>query len=678
MFSTCRAPLGVAIALLAIGLTVADSRRPVVQAVAAGCGGASAPPSDVLLCESFEDGAFLDRWVIGSNRNSWPEPQFVVCGDGFGFGDRCAAWSNHLVFDGAWGFWGFDAVRTFQAHSEFYVRWYQYVSDPFTWGTLEDKSVMLHGSANTPTAYVGTSRDHFPAVSNSGPGMPFVANYQDLDWRDTGGEYTKVNRFQNQGNDITLEPGRWYLFEWHVKLNTPGVPDGVTTLWIDDATEPVITQTRRLYYPDMLWLRSGDADKAFNTLRLTVYHQRCDGIPNSCPPNGPRVLNQSHRWDHVVVSKSPVGPVVPPAVTISAPHANAVVSDTIPLAASVNAAVSGVQFRVDGAPVGAEDTMAPYSLQWDTRTVADGPHTLTAVARDSAENVNTSAGVTIAVVNATAVTRVEETSPDLTYTSAATWIHGNRAREWSGETAALAFAAGQQVTLAFSGTGISWIGFRGPQMGVATVYLDGNLAAIVDAYSAAEQLGIPLFTASGLTPELHTLTIGVSEPRAKNRRSTDYFTVVDAFDLIGAKSSTGVVPDGTTRLEQTSALITYGGTWMQGNTSRSWSGGTAAVGFAEGQRATVSFVGTTVQWVGFRGPQTGLANVYLDGRLVATVDPYAPAEELDAVLFSATDLPAGPHALTIEATGAKNPLSTDRLVVVDAFDLTWVSRTQAP
>ena len=47
----------------------------------------------------------------------------------------------------------------------------------------------------------------------------------------------------------------------------------------------------------------------------------------------------------------------------------------------------GVQFKVDGANVGAEDTTAPYSIAWATSGAGNGSHTITAVARDAAGNV---------------------------------------------------------------------------------------------------------------------------------------------------------------------------------------------------------------------------------------------------------------------------------------------------
>ena len=273
------------------------------------CSGADRGP-DVILCDDFEDGGFQSRWDIGGHQGRWPIDQFVLCTDDrFGFRSRCAAWSNSLSFDHEWGFYGYDARRPFPPQPEFYIRWYQYISDPFTWGTLEDKSVMLHDESNSLVAYVGTNRNHLPVVKDSGPGMPFVANYQDIDNPETDFKYTKVNRFQNQGRNLTLQPGRWYLFEWYVKHNTPGASDGETKLWIDDASQPITEQTLRMHYTDMRWLRTRDAGKPFAEVRLTVYHQRCLGEPNTCPPNGPFVLDQSHRWDDIVVSRRPIGPI---------------------------------------------------------------------------------------------------------------------------------------------------------------------------------------------------------------------------------------------------------------------------------------------------------------------------------------------------------------------------------
>ena len=75
---------------------------------------------------------------------------------------------------------------------------------------------------------------------------------------------------------------------------------------------------------------------------------------------------------------------------------------TVTASASDNVGVAGVQFLLDGAALGAEDTSAPYSISWDTRTASNGTHTLSGRARDAAGNLGTSASVTVTVSNTAA------------------------------------------------------------------------------------------------------------------------------------------------------------------------------------------------------------------------------------------------------------------------------------
>ncbi len=91
-----------------------------------------------------------------------------------------------------------------------------------------------------------------------------------------------------------------------------------------------------------------------------------------------------------------------PTVSLSAPATGATVSGTTPVSADAadNVGVIGVQFRVDGVALGAEDTSLPYSVQWNTTAAAPGSHQLTAVARDLAGNSTTSATITVTVNNA--------------------------------------------------------------------------------------------------------------------------------------------------------------------------------------------------------------------------------------------------------------------------------------
>jgi hypothetical protein len=93
--------------------------------------------------------------------------------------------------------------------------------------------------------------------------------------------------------------------------------------------------------------------------------------------------------------------MIGPTVSITFPAGGATVQGTITVTANAADAVGvvGVQFRLDGATLGAEDTTTPYSVVWDTRTAANGAHTLTAIARDAAGNTTTSAAIAVTVAN---------------------------------------------------------------------------------------------------------------------------------------------------------------------------------------------------------------------------------------------------------------------------------------
>ena len=107
--------------------------------------------------------------------------------------------------------------------------------------------------------------------------------------------------------------------------------------------------------------------------------------------------------------------VIPPTVMVTSPFGGATISRTILLRAHAtdNVRVAGVQFLVDNAYVGGEDIASPYMAVWNSLGVANGTHTITAVARDTAGNRATSSPVSIIVNNRNfaTTTRQDVTSP---------------------------------------------------------------------------------------------------------------------------------------------------------------------------------------------------------------------------------------------------------------------------
>jgi hypothetical protein len=128
-----------------------------------------------------------------------------------------------------------------------------------------------------------------------------------------------------------------------------------------------------------------------------------------------------------------------PVITLTAPANGATVNGTVSVSATASdqMGVAGVQFFVDGTPLGSEVAAAPYTVNWNTSSIPDGTHSLSAVARDAAGN-RTTAAISVLVNNAPAPGVSTALKPD---------------------KAVLAASQTQQFTATFSGlanTGASW------------------------------------------------------------------------------------------------------------------------------------------------------------------------------------------------------------------------------
>ena len=120
------------------------------------------------------------------------------------------------------------------------------------------------------------------------------------------------------------------------------------------------------------------------------------------------------------------------------------------------------------------------------------------------------------------------------------------------------------------------------------------------------------------------------------------------------------------------AGLAYTGKWTHATAKQTYTGGdfrrTESFSTTTGDSVTVPFTGTAVRWVSSRDPSHGIADVFLDGTKVSTMDGYAPAKVFQQILYAADGLADGPHTLQIVVTGTKNPAATNTAVAVDAVD----------
>jgi subtilisin family serine protease len=104
--------------------------------------------------------------------------------------------------------------------------------------------------------------------------------------------------------------------------------------------------------------------------------------------------------------------VAPPTVALATPYTGQAVSGTVTISADVSddRGVSHVVFYVGTTNVGT-DTSAPFSVNYNTRSLANGAKTITARAFDSSNNQATSAAVSVTFDNDFAGPTVALTSP---------------------------------------------------------------------------------------------------------------------------------------------------------------------------------------------------------------------------------------------------------------------------
>ncbi len=124
--------------------------------------------------------------------------------------------------------------------------------------------------------------------------------------------------------------------------------------------------------------------------------------------------------------------------------------------------------------------------------------------------------------------------------------------------------------------------------------------------------------------------------------------------------------------DDTDPALGYTGSWSHVS-NQSYTGGdyktTESFSDVTGDSMSVTFSGTAVQYVAPTASNHGIADIYLDGAQVATVDGYSSGTNFQQVLYSASGLADTTHTLKIVVTGQKNPSSGGTYVSVDAINV---------
>ena len=175
------------------------------------------------------------------------------------------------------------------------------------------------------------------------------------------------------------------------------------------------------------------------------------------------------------------------------------------------------------------DTHAsPFQAQAVLFSVGDlpaGPHVLEVEATGTRDPASGGAWVWVDAFEA--VKRTQQGDPSVALSGA--W-ETNLLDAHSGHSAARSMQPGAKAVLHFTGTAVSWIGYRDPWSGIARVSIDGAARADIDTYAAVPAAQAVVYTLTGLPAGDHTLTLEVTG--ARHPLSLGEWVWVDAFDTL--------------------------------------------------------------------------------------------------------------------------------------------------
>jgi hypothetical protein len=239
----------------------------------------------------------------------------------------------------------------------------------------------------------------------------------------------------------------------------------------------------------------------------------------------------------------------PPAVSVTAPAAGAVLTGTsfnVTASASDALGIAGVQFRWDGADLGARDTSSPFGVTWTGAT--DGSHTLTAVAEDGSGRFATAAPVAVTVDNtpppATAQVR-DGTGADAQFTNSSNTLSAN----WDVVVDPASGVAHYQMAIGTTSGGTNTMPFT--NVGNVTAYTQtglnlSNNAMYYVSIRAVDRAGLvgPVRISNGIRVDRSLPSVSITAP--KNKATVKGSAVVvsaSASDTYGIASVQFVLDD---------------------------------------------------------------------------------------------------------------------------------------
>ncbi len=363
---------------------------------------------------------------------------------------------------------------------------------------------------------------------------------------------------------------------------------------------------------------------------------------------------------------TPPSDTVLPVVSITAPTSSSTVNGTVAVAltATDNIGVTGVTLLIDGNPVGSPDGTAPYTFSWNSASVTNGIHTISARATDAAGNLGVATAITVTVNNvvtppATSTNLV--TNGNFETAGPAGWSQGG----WGTNTRTFTYP-----TPGFSGNGAR-VTISGYTSGDAKWYFTPVTVTPGTAYTISERYNSTVasqmlvrYTSGGGTLSYISLdnlasTGGTWQTYTKTITPPAGTTAMTLFHLIAGNGQltiddVSVMGPGTTTPPSDTVLPVVS---ITAPTSSSTVNGTVAVAL------------TATDNIGVTG-----VTLLIDGNPVGSEDTTVPY----SFNWDTTAVSNGTHVLTVRARDAAGNLGISAAVTVTVSNSTSTVDTESP
>ena len=245
--------------------------------------------------------------------------------------------------------------------------------------------------SSTGNPFVNVGANNFQLSAATAAGIPLAAPYN-----------TDMNG-NARGADGTWDRGA-YEFGGAASTNPPvitglqatNVSDrSATVVWVTDKQSTSILQ----YGLSASYGNSLTNSTLTNSHSITISNLTANTAYNYLVKSADAAGNVGSSTNSTFTTL--VSDITPPAVSLATPLQSTVIAGTTTLSANAsdNGVIAGVQFLVDGHPVGSSITSAPYANNWNSISVTNGTHSIQARATDAAGNTATSLVVNVQIQN---------------------------------------------------------------------------------------------------------------------------------------------------------------------------------------------------------------------------------------------------------------------------------------